>query len=101
MKTSTNTIHATDVDKAPTTRWVASAAHEAIDGIAEKAQPVEQHMRDQASKTSEQLEATRAVYTQQIQQSMHKFESFVKEQPIAASGIAFAAGILAAAILRR
>jgi ElaB/YqjD/DUF883 family membrane-anchored ribosome-binding protein len=95
------TFHAYRDVNAPTTQKVASVAHEAINGVAEKAEPVEQRLRDQASKTGEQVEATQAAATEYLRQSMQQIESFVKERPMAASGIAFAAGILAAAILRR
>jgi ElaB/YqjD/DUF883 family membrane-anchored ribosome-binding protein len=102
MKSAAKKIFHTPGDvSAPTTHRVASVAHEAIDGIAEKAEPVEQRLRDQAIRTGEQLEATQLAATEQIQQSMQKVETFIRERPIAASGIAFAAGILAAAILRR
>lgn len=99
MSTPAKSVHITD--EAPTTKLVASVAHQAIDGAAEKAEPVEKRLRDQASKTGEQVEATQAAASEYLRQSMQEIEAFVKERPIAASGIAFAAGMLAAAILRR
>ena len=102
MKSSAKKVFHTYRDvNAPTTQKVASVAHEAINGVAEKAEPVEQRLRDQAIKTGEQLEATQTAAIEQMQESMLKMETFIKERPMAASGIAFAAGILAAAILRR
>lgn len=100
MSTATKTIHAAD-SSAPTTEKVASVAHEAIDGAARKAQPVEQQIRQQASKAGEQMDATQTAAIRQVEQSMKTVESFVKERPVAATGIAFAAGALAAIILRR
>lgn len=100
MNTSSNKIHTTD-DSAPTTHKVANVAHEAINGAAKKAEPMEQQLREQAGKAGEQMEATQAAAVKQVEQSMHKVQSFVKERPVAATGLAFAAGALAAIILRR
>ncbi|HET6565922.1 MAG TPA: hypothetical protein VFG52_10955 [Xanthomonadales bacterium] len=100
MSTATKTLHASE-SSAPTTQKVASVAHEAIDGAARKAEPVEQQVREQASKAGEQIEAKQAAAIKQVEQSMKSVESFVKERPVAATGIAFAAGVLAAIILRR
>jgi ElaB/YqjD/DUF883 family membrane-anchored ribosome-binding protein len=80
---------------------VANVAHEAIDGAARKAQPIEQQLREQAHKAGEQVEATQAAAMQQVEQSMKKVESFVRQKPVAATGLAFAAGALFALILRR
>jgi ElaB/YqjD/DUF883 family membrane-anchored ribosome-binding protein len=99
MSTASNKIR-TD-DNAPATHKVASAAHDAIDSAAKKAEPVEQQLRDQASKAGEQMEATQAAAVKQVEDSMQKIEKFVRERPVAATGLAFAAGALATIILRR
>ncbi|HMB58969.1 MAG TPA: hypothetical protein VKN35_03560 [Xanthomonadales bacterium] len=101
MSTASSKLRNTRDEEQSTTRKVASVAHEAIDGAAEKAEPVEQKLRDQAGKAGEQIEATQAAATEQVQQSIKRAESFVREKPVAATGIAFAAGVLAALILRR
>ncbi len=104
MTTATKThddTHYTGNGTAPTTRKVASVAHDAIDGAARKAEPVEQQLREQASKAGEQMEAKQEAAMKQIDQTMKSVESFVRERPVAATGIAFAAGALAAIILRR
>lgn len=86
---------------APATHKVASVAHEAIDGAARRAEPVERQLREQASKAGDQLEAGQAAATRQIEHSMKSVQRFVREKPVAATGIAFAAGALAAIMLRR
>jgi ElaB/YqjD/DUF883 family membrane-anchored ribosome-binding protein len=98
--TPSNKIHAAD-NSAPTTHKVAGVAHDAIDGAAKKAEPMEQQLREQAGKAGEQMEATHAAAAKQVEKSMRQVESFVKERPVAATGLAFAAGALAAIILRR
>jgi ElaB/YqjD/DUF883 family membrane-anchored ribosome-binding protein len=97
--TTAKNLH--DEPNAPTTQKVANVAHEAIDGAASKAQPVEEQIRTRASKAGEQLDAKQAAAIKQMEQSMKQVESFVRERPVAATGIAFAAGALAAMILRR
>lgn len=57
MTTANKTFHAGN-SSAPTIEKVASVAHDAIDGAARKAQPVEQQLREQVSKASEQMDAT-------------------------------------------
>ena len=110
MNTVSSKIH--KEDSAPTTHKVASVAHDAIDGASKKAEPLEQQLREQAAKASEQLreqagkageqlEATQAAAVKQVEDSIQKIERFVRERPVAATGLAFAAGALAAMILRR
>lgn len=100
MSTANTRVHSNS-SEAPTTHKVANVAHEAIDGAARKAQPIEQQLREQAHKAGEQVEATQAAAMQQVEQSMKKVESFVRQKPVAATGLAFAAGALFALILRR
>lgn len=84
-----------------TTQRVADAAHSAIDQTAEKAEAVERQLREKAERAGEKVDATQEVATEKVEQSIAKVEAFVKEQPITAAGIAFAAGILTTALLRR
>lgn len=100
MSTANSKVHSNSSD-APTTHKVAGVAHHAIDDAARKAEPIEQQLREQAHKASEQMEATQAVAMEQLEHSMKKVESFVRERPVAATGLAFAAGALVALILRR
>jgi ElaB/YqjD/DUF883 family membrane-anchored ribosome-binding protein len=104
MSTAKKSIHAADHATelgAPTTERVAGVAHEAIEGAARKAEPVERQLREQAGKAGDQLEAGQAAAAKQLEQSVKSVESFVRERPVAATGIAFAAGALAAILLRR
>jgi ElaB/YqjD/DUF883 family membrane-anchored ribosome-binding protein len=80
---------------------VAISAHETIDSAASKADEIEQQLRVGASKAGTKLEASQEAATAQVEKSLAKLESFVKGRPIAAAGIAFAAGVLATALLRR
>lgn len=83
------------------TRRVASSAHESIESAAVKAEELEVHLRAGAVKAGQKLEESQEATSAQIDKSLAKLESFVKGRPIAAAGIAFAAGVLATALLRR
>lgn len=83
------------------TQRIASSAHETIDDAAVKAEQLEGHLRAGAAKAGTKLEASQEAATAQVEKSLAKLESFVKSRPIAAAGIAFAAGVLATALLRR
>ncbi len=80
---------------------VAISAHETIDNAANKADEIEQQLRVGVAKAGTSLEASQEAATAQVEKSLAKLESFVKGRPIAAAGIAFAAGVLATALLRR
>jgi ElaB/YqjD/DUF883 family membrane-anchored ribosome-binding protein len=80
---------------------VASSAHDTIDSAAAKAEEFEAQLRAGVVKAGSTLDATQEAATAQAERSLAKLESFVKARPIAAAGIAFAAGILATALLRR
>lgn len=83
------------------TSRVAQAAHDMIDETAEKAESFEVQLREKASDAGDGVEAGQELAQQQIDESIAKVERFVKEQPVASAGIAFAAGILVSALLRR
>ncbi|HET6564801.1 MAG TPA: hypothetical protein VFG52_05260, partial [Xanthomonadales bacterium] len=78
MNTATRPIEATD-ESVSTTRKVAAVAHDAIDGAASKAEPVERHIREQAGKAGEQLEVTQAAATEQVEQVMNSMARFIRE----------------------
>lgn len=83
------------------TQRVASSAHDTIDSAAVKADEIETQLRAGAVNAGAKLEASQEAATAQVKNSLAKLEAFVKESPIAAAGIAFAAGILATTLLRR
>ncbi len=99
MSTATKKLHANE--NTSTTQKAASAAHDAIDHAAEKAEPIEQKVREQAARAHDKFSETSSEASDQIHQQVEKFENFIKQRPVAATGIAFAAGMLAAIILRR
>jgi ElaB/YqjD/DUF883 family membrane-anchored ribosome-binding protein len=83
------------------TQRIAGSAHDSINSAAAKAEELEVQLRAGAIKAGTKLDESQEAATAQVEKSLAKLESFVKGRPIAAAGIAFAAGVLATALLRR
>lgn len=105
MSTHTNAIDDVAAQTAPkrdyTTDRLASAARTGIDETAAKARDLEDKLRERASGATERVERSQEAAMQTIGEYTAKAEAFAKEQPFTAAGIAFAAGVIAAAVLRR
>ena len=101
MDTNSNANSMAANDGKTTSKRVADAAHSMIDETAAKAEAVERELRDRAVRAGEKVEASQEAATRKLESSVAKAEAFAREQPIAAAGIAFATGVIAAAILRR
>ena len=99
LDTAEATAHSERSDM--TARRFASAAHEAIDSAAESAEKVEQKMRAGVAGANEKFEKSHEAASQQLKESIESLDSFLHKRPVAAAGIAFAAGALATALLRR
>jgi ElaB/YqjD/DUF883 family membrane-anchored ribosome-binding protein len=84
-----------------TTDRLASKAHETIDRVKETADYAEQHARDAAARTAEKAREVRDQVRQTADESYDKARTYVERNPLAAAGIAFAAGLLLSSLLRR
>lgn len=100
-QTAERTPKPSNVADVTTTRRVADTAHELIDDTADKAENVELRLREKAAVAGEKIEATKDTANEQVEQSLAQVESFVKQKPLTAAGIAFAAGVVATSILRK
>ena len=85
----------------PMTDQVATRAHEAVDKAANTARELEARARDVASTSVEKIGERQEQARRQIDQALGKIGAFIREEPVAAAGMAFAVGIFAAALLRR
>lgn len=83
------------------TERAAAAAHRVVDQVAEKASGAEEHLRERASRTSDQVESSTEEIKARAQDGLASAEKYARENPLAAAGIAFAAGVLASVLLRR
>jgi len=86
---------------APTTDHFRSTAHEVVDNAADRAEEVERKVRVEAARVAENAEQSKAEAKQQLDDTLQKIDSFVRERPVAAAGIAFGAGVFATLLLKR
>ena len=86
---------------APATEQAVRAAHDALDTAAEKLGPMEKRLREESAKGAETLKAKGQDAMDELEDALARAERFARQRPFAAAGIAFAAGIIASAILRR
>ena len=91
----------TTAQERSTTDRIAESAHKAVDDAANRAKSVEDDLRDRARRTGDKVDATQDAAIQSVREATAQAEAFAKERPLAAAGIAFAAGLLTASILRR
>lgn len=87
--------------KSRATERAAGAAHAAVDSAAARAEKLERQLRESMDSAGERIGHKKESASQQVQEALEKVEKFTNERPLAATGIAFAAGIFAASLLRR
>lgn len=73
---------------------VAQTAHEAIDRLAAKAGPAIDRLRGSATSTGESLRAKADQFGQMEEEWVEQTRSYVRENPLAAVGIAVAVGLV-------
>lgn len=86
---------------APTSERVTNLAHDAIDSASEKAADVETKLREEAGRLAEKSNERAREAREKLDETVNTVDSFVREKPFAAAGIAFAAGVLGAMWLKR
>lgn len=85
----------------PVTTKASEAAHHAVDAMAVKAAVAEDTLRKTAASSQETLAHKQEEIKQQLQSTYSKANEFAAQNPIATAGIAFVAGMLVTALLRR
>ena len=83
------------------TDYVAAKAHETVDTIHERAQRAEREVRGAAERTAEQARQLRDQYAESAEEGLKRASSYLESNPLAVVGIAFVAGVLLSAMLRR
>lgn len=94
LPTEQSTAEKSQVDR------VADKAHDYVDTAAERARDLEQKVKAGAESTQETLSEQQERASKALQETRGEVERFVRERPLASAGIAFAAGLVAARILR-
>ncbi|WP_333609701.1 DUF883 domain-containing protein [Arsukibacterium sp.] len=99
--TQANTNAGNSAIKSPVTERASEAAHHAVDAMAEKAATAEDSLRRTAASSKATIDQKQEELKMQMQSTFERSKQFAQENPIAAAGIAFAAGMLVSALLRR
>lgn len=102
-QTSSNTTtkkNAADFDTPPATDRVSKAAHEAIDSIKEPVGDAERKIRDIGSRAEQQVREKKEAARSRTEALLADARDYAHREPLAAAGIAFAAGLLASRLLR-
>jgi|SRR6185503_4414833 len=88
-------------DLSATTDHFAAKAHETVDSIAERAQGAEREVRKAAKRTAEQARELRDQYAETAEEGLRRAGRYLEGNPLAVAGIAFVAGVLLSAMIRR
>jgi ElaB/YqjD/DUF883 family membrane-anchored ribosome-binding protein len=76
-------------------------AHETINGVTAKANRVEHEVRDAAMRAAESAKRLREHATAAAEGNLRTLQSYAESNPLVTAGIAFAAGALLSALIRR
>ncbi|MBA2493032.1 MAG: DUF883 family protein [Gammaproteobacteria bacterium] len=84
-----------------TTDKVAAAAHEAVDKMAASADQIEERVRHSANRAQDQARDAADRAQRMSEDVVTDVRHYVYEHPVASLGMAFAAGLVFSALLRR
>ncbi|TQV69685.1 DUF883 domain-containing protein [Exilibacterium tricleocarpae] len=87
--------------ESPVTERARKGAHEAVDKAADRAAAAERSFRRTADVSAEKLGENQERLKTQFDESISKARQMARENPLATAGLAFAAGVLFSAWLRR
>ncbi|MEJ2161690.1 MAG: hypothetical protein P8X53_14625 [Chromatiales bacterium] len=85
----------------PMTDKAQQLAEEALVSAAEKAGGFERKLRDESERLGEEVGERRREVSERLDETLAEVESYIRKRPVAAAGMAFAAGVLATIIIRR
>ncbi len=91
----------TSGSESPVTDRATEKAHQAVDTASEHASRVERSVRHKAADAQDKLGDSKDAAAEHYERSMASVEEFIHEKPLAAAGIAFAAGFLASRIFSK
>jgi len=87
--------------EAPFTEKATEAAHHAVDALSSRAASAEHSVREGATNSAKTLSEKQAVAREKINEYSGKTRQLASENPLATAGIAFSAGMLVSALIRR
>ena len=86
---------------APFTEKTVAAAHEAIDRLSERVAQTEERLRGAANQGQQSWTEKQEEVRAQVEGSVSSARDYARENPLMTAGIAFAAGLIVANLLRR
>ena len=84
-----------------TTDRLASIAHETVDRITPKVNRAEHEVRDAATKVVDRAKVLQEQTLESAQDNVRKVRSYAASNPLVTAAVAFAAGVLLSAVVRR
>jgi ElaB/YqjD/DUF883 family membrane-anchored ribosome-binding protein len=84
-----------------TTDRLAAMAHDTVDRVADAANHAETEVRGAAARTTRQVRQLQDQAMETADENMKKVRMYVKKNPLTATGIAFAAGVVLTTLFRR
>ena len=84
-----------------TTDRLASMAHDTLDRVTPKVNRAENEVRDVAAKTTESVKQLHEQAVEAAEEGLRQARSYIASNPLTTAGIAFAAGVLLSALIRR
>lgn len=101
MTATTKKIKDENESRTPVTDKAHRLAGEALETAVDKAGDFERKLRDETDKLGEQVDERRQEVTDRFENTLSDVEKYIRKRPVAAAGMAFAAGMLATLIIRR
>jgi ElaB/YqjD/DUF883 family membrane-anchored ribosome-binding protein len=80
---------------------MAAMGHDAINRVAETVNHAEHSVRDAATTTAEAAKHAQDQVGAAAEENLRKLRSYIERNPLASAGVAFAAGVLLSAVVRR
>ena len=90
-----------DISSVSTTDRIASMARDTLDRVTPKANRAEHEVRDAAAKTTEGVKHLQQQAVEAAEEGMRQARSYIASNPLTTAGMAFAAGVLLSALIRR
>lgn len=85
----------------PATERLAEKAHRSIDGAAASVAEAERELRRAAAEAAERARRSEEQLAEALDRNLSRVRGYIEKNPIQSAGIAFAAGIVLSALLRR